>query len=163
MRILLAIDESKFSEAAVRSVAAGPWPPETEVRVLHVVESPSLLLGREIAAHDKRFEAVWNALREQANVLLAKATEELSRSGLNVTPALIEGDPKSQIIDIASDWHADLIVLGSHGRRGLDRFLMGSVSEAVVRYAHCSVEIVRIPAKAHHDPAPSAKTKNNPR
>ena len=146
MKILIAIDESKCSQAAVRSVAARPWPSDTEIRVLHVVEPPSLLLGREMTAHDPEFEAVWKALREQAKALVAKATEWLRSSGLSVTPALAEGDPKSQIIDIASDWHADLIVLGSHGRKGLYRFLMGSVSEAVVRHARCSVEIVRIPA-----------------
>ncbi len=163
MKILLAIDESKFSDAAVRSVAAGrPWPPDTEVGVLHAVEPPSLLLGREIAAHDPEFEAVWKALREQAKTLVEKAAEGLRRAGLNVTPSLVEGDPKSQIIDVASDWHADLIVLGSHGRKGLDRFLLGSVSEAVVCHAHCSVEIVRISASDHHDRAPSTKTKGNP-
>jgi nucleotide-binding universal stress UspA family protein len=158
MRILLPIDESQFSEAAVQSVAARPWAPDTEIRVLHVVEPPSLLLGREMTAHDPEFEAAWKALREQSKALIAKATEKLRSSGVNVSPALVEGDPKSKIIDVASDWHADLIVLGSHGRKGLDRFLMGSVSEAVVRHAHCSVEIVRIPAKGHHDRAPSTKT-----
>jgi len=162
MRILLPIDDSKFSEAAVRSVTAGPWPPDTEVRVLHVVEPPSLLLDREVASHDPEFEAVWKALREQAKALVEKAAEGLRRSGLNATPSLVEGDPKSQIIDIASDWHANLIVLGSHGRKGLDRFLLGSVSEAVVRHAHCSVEIVRISASGHYDRAPSTKTKRNP-
>jgi nucleotide-binding universal stress UspA family protein len=146
----------------VWSVAAGPWPPDTEIRVLHVVEPPSLLLGREMTAHDPEFETVWKALREQAKALVEKATERLRRSGLNVTPALAEGDPKSQIIDVASDWHADLIVLGSHGRKGLDRFLMGSVSETVVRHAHCSVEIIRIPPGGLHDHALSTKTKSNP-
>jgi nucleotide-binding universal stress UspA family protein len=146
MKILIAIDESKFSQAAVQSVVARPWPPDTEIRVLHVVEPPSLLLGREMTAHDPEFEAVWKALREQAKALVANATEGLRKSGLNVTSALVEGNPKSQIIDVASHWQADLIVLGSHGRKGLDRFLMGSVSEAVFRHARCSVEIVRIPA-----------------
>jgi nucleotide-binding universal stress UspA family protein len=126
MKILIAIDESKFSQAAVQSVLARPWPPDIEIRVLHVVEPLSLLLGREMAAYDPEFETIWKALREQAKALVEKATERLRRSGLNVTPALAEGDPKSQIIDVASDWHADLIVLGSHGRKGLDRFLMGS-------------------------------------
>ena len=77
--------------------------------------------------------------------LVTKATDVLRKSGLNATTVLIEGDPKSQIIDVAKEWPADLIVLGSHGRKGLSRFLMGSVSEAVVRHAHCSVEIVRTP------------------
>jgi nucleotide-binding universal stress UspA family protein len=49
------------------------------------------------------------------------------------------------ILDTAAKWHADLIVIGSHGRKGLDRFLLGSVSEAVARHAPCSVQIVRVP------------------
>jgi nucleotide-binding universal stress UspA family protein len=46
-------------------------------------------------------------------------------------------------VDLAKEWKADLIVLGSHGRRGMDRILMGSVSENVAIHAHCSVEVVR--------------------
>jgi len=145
MKILLAIDDSEFSKAAVQSVVTRSWSPDTEVRVLHVVEPPSLLLGREMTGYDPEFETVWKALREQAKVLVTKATDVLRKSGLNATTVLIEGDPKSQIIDVAKEWPADLIVLGSHGRKGLSRFLMGSVSEAVVRHAHCSVEIVRTP------------------
>jgi nucleotide-binding universal stress UspA family protein len=143
MKILIAIDGSDFSQAALESVIARPWPTDTEVRVLNVVEPPSLLMGREMAGPDPEFEAVWKALREQAKDLVAKATDKLRRSQLNASPELVEGDPKSQIIDIAERWRADMIVLGSHGRTGLARFLMGSVSQAVVRHAHCSVEIVR--------------------
>jgi nucleotide-binding universal stress UspA family protein len=65
---------------------------------------------------------------------------------MKATADVEPGNPKSAIIDAANKWHADLIVLGSHGRSAVQRFLMGSVSEAVVRHAHCSVEIVRIPA-----------------
>ena len=53
------------------------------------------------------------------------------------------GDPRSLILDTAESCGVDLIVLASHGRRGLDRFLMGSVSEAVATYARCSVEVIR--------------------
>jgi nucleotide-binding universal stress UspA family protein len=53
------------------------------------------------------------------------------------------GDPRVLTLDHAKEWGADLIVLGSHSRRGLDRMLMGSVSEAVARHAHCSVEVIR--------------------
>ena len=57
-----------------------------------------------------------------------------------VSAVVEEGDPKTRIIDHAAHWQADVIVLGSHGRKGLDRFLLGSVSEAVARHAPCSVE-----------------------
>jgi nucleotide-binding universal stress UspA family protein len=52
-------------------------------------------------------------------------------------------EPRALILDTAEAWGADLIVVASHGRRGLDRFLMGSVSEAVATYARCSVEVIR--------------------
>jgi nucleotide-binding universal stress UspA family protein len=146
MKILIAIDGSDFSQAALQSVIARPWPADTQVKVLHVVEPPSLLMGREMGGYDPEFEAVWKALREQAKDLIGKAAEKLRAAKFNVSTELVEGDPKSQIIDISNEWHADMIVLGSHGRSGLNRFLMGSVSQDVVRHAHCSVEIVRTAA-----------------
>lgn len=146
MKILIAIDGSDFSQAALQSVMARPWPPDTEVKILNVVEPPSLLMGREMGGYDPEFEVVWKALREQARHLVEKAVEKLRAAKFNVSSELVEGDPKSQIIDIAHEWHADMIVLGSHGRTGINRFLMGSVSQGVVRHAHCSVEIIRTPS-----------------
>ena len=73
MKILVAIDDSEFSKAAVQSVVTRTWSPGTEVRVLHVVEPPSLLLGREMTGYDPEFETVWKALRDQAKVLVTKA------------------------------------------------------------------------------------------
>jgi nucleotide-binding universal stress UspA family protein len=146
MKILIAMDGSDFSQAALQSVIARPWPPNSQIKVLNVVEPPSLLMGREMGGYDPEFEMVWKALREQAKDIVEKAAEKLRAAKFTVSTELVEGDPKSQIIDIANQWHADMIVLGSHGRRGIDRFLMGSVSQAVVRHAHCSVEIIRTPA-----------------
>ena len=123
MTILLAIDDSKFSEAAVRAVAAQASR-DMKVWVLHVLEPPSTLLGREMGGYEPEFEAVWKARREHAKALVAKVAERLRDSGLNATSILKEGDPKLRIIDLAKEWHADLIVLGSHGRKGLNRFLM---------------------------------------
>jgi nucleotide-binding universal stress UspA family protein len=143
MKVLVAIDGSRFSQAALDSVASRPWPPDTEIRVLHVVEPPSLLMGREMAAYDPEFEAVWKALRENAKDIVEKAAAQLRAAKMNVSTALVEGDPKSQILDLAKEWKADMIILGSHGRTGLNRFLMGSVSQGVVSHAHCSVEVIR--------------------
>ena len=53
------------------------------------------------------------------------------------------GNARVFILEVAKEWAADLIVVGSHGRRGLNRLIMGSVSESVAIYAHCSVEVVR--------------------
>lgn len=144
MRILLAIDDSKYSEAAIETVIEQARAQETEVRVLHVVEPPTLLVAREMGGYDPALESAWESQRHQADVVVAKAVEVLRARGLKVTAAVEDGDPKSKILDVAEEWQADLIVLGSHGQKGLSRFLMGSIPDAVVRHAHCSVEIVRI-------------------
>jgi nucleotide-binding universal stress UspA family protein len=81
--------------------------------------------------------------------LVRQAEEPLSKAGYKVHSAVEEGDPKSKIVEDAAHWHADLIILGSHGRKGMDRFLMGSVSDAVARHAPCSVQVVRISTNGH--------------
>jgi len=146
VRILLAIDDSKFSEAATETVIAQARPQETEVHVVHVIDILSAQLP-EMTAYYPGIEHARDAQRKPAEALVAKTAELLRSKGLQVTTAVELGDPKSKIIDAAAEWHADLIVLGSHGRTGLDRFLLGSVSDAVMRHAQCSVEIVRIHPK----------------
>jgi nucleotide-binding universal stress UspA family protein len=146
MKILLAVDDSKHSEAATRAVLTQAGPQGSEVMVLHVVEPMPLLVAREMAAYEPKLEAARQAQLQQAEALVVRTAEELRSKGLRVTTAVAEGDPKSEIIDRAAKWHADLIVMGSHGRTGVDRFLLGSVSDAVARHAHCSVELVRLPS-----------------
>lgn len=121
-------------------------PENTEVRVLHVLEPAPLLFARATGGYDPAFEAAWESQRQHAEALVAKAAERLRARGLSVVAAVEQGEPKLKILDVAEEWQADLIVLGSHGRKGLGRFLMGGISDAVARHAGCSVEIVRIRA-----------------
>ena len=143
MKILLAIDDSKFSDAAVQAVIAHHKLQGLEVRVLHADRAADAsLMAPEVTEYMPPMES-----EEEAKALVAKAADALRSAGVNVTTAVVQGDPKSIILDNAKAWGADLIVLGSHGRKGLERFMLGSVSEAVLRHAHCSVEIVRLPPK----------------
>ena len=139
MKVLLAIDGSKFSEAATQAVIAQHQPQATEVMVVHVVDLalpiPTLYATRF------RKESL-----KHGEELVRQSEQTLTKAGYEVHTAVEEGDPKSKIVEAAKRWNADLIILGSHGRRGVDRFLMGSVSEAVARHAPCSVQIVRISA-----------------
>ena len=64
------------------------------------------------------------------------------------------GSPREVILDEADHWGANLIVVGSHGYRGLTRFLLGSVSQAIASHAKCSVEIVRCPKGLSDDETP---------
>ncbi len=147
MKLLLAIDGSKFSEAAVQAVIVQAKPQDTEIQILHVVEPPSLLVAREMGGYDRALDAVWESETKEAEALVAKVAKELRAKGLKVTTTVEQGDPQSKIIEAASKWRADLIVVGSHGRKGLEHFLLGSVSDGVARHAGCSVEIVRIPSR----------------
>jgi nucleotide-binding universal stress UspA family protein len=135
MKILLAIDESPFSEAATRAVIAQWKPQETEVEVLHVVETV--------------YTAVYiPPLEDQiahARELTEKAAQALRAAGFQAHTTTGAGDPRAVILQAAEEWKPDLIVMGSHGRKGVNRFLMGSVSEAVAQHAKCSVEVVRPP------------------
>jgi nucleotide-binding universal stress UspA family protein len=146
MRVLLAIDDSKFSEAATQAVISQIRPESTEVLVLHVLNLVPFYFTNAMApTHTSMLDAILEDERKAAQALVTGAEQALRSAGFKVTSTVREGDPKSAIIDFAAEWHADLIVLGSHGRKALDRFMLGSVSEAVARHARCSVEVVRLP------------------
>jgi nucleotide-binding universal stress UspA family protein len=148
LRILLAIDGSRFSEAALKAVIQQARKSVEQIRVLHVVEPPPLLVTGEMGGYNPALDEAWEAERKHAQRLVERAVGRLRAKGLKANGAAEDGDPKSKILENAKEWRAELIVLGSHGRKGLNRFLMGSVSETVVRHAPCSVEIVRIPRKS---------------
>ncbi|HKS30054.1 MAG TPA: universal stress protein [Pyrinomonadaceae bacterium] len=130
-RVLLATDGSETSREAARAVAGRPWPEGSEFRVISV-EEPWALKSSRVKDEEEAQEAV-----RSAEQLLAAA-------GLKARLAVVlSGNAKEAILEEGQKWGADLIVVGSHGRRGLKRFLLGSVSEAVAMKAHCSVVVVR--------------------
>jgi len=147
MKVLLATDGSAYSEQAARSIAERPWPAGTEIRVLGAVEL-SLPATRALLppfADSAFIESAQAEAMKRTQDAIAQARQILSAGELNVSEAvsvLLE-PPKTIILDEATEWGADLIVLGSHGRHGVDRFLLGSVSETVAMHAGCSVEVIR--------------------
>ena len=147
-KILLAVDGSVYGEAAARAIAERPWPARSEVRVLSVVEvvlpamhalfDPPFVQSDEVQR--LRLEAVARAQRA-----VSDAVAILAPSGLAVSETisvLLDGT-KEVILQEARDWGADWLFVGSHGRQGAERLLMGSVSEALAMQANCSVEVVR--------------------
>jgi nucleotide-binding universal stress UspA family protein len=115
-----------------------------QVRVLHVIEPIRAYISADMIPHFvPHIARVEQERRKQANELVQRAARQLRKAGFRTSEIVETGDPKIKIIDHAASWHADVIVLGSHGWKGLGRFLMGSVSEAVTHHAGCSVEVVR--------------------
>ncbi|HEU4508877.1 MAG TPA: universal stress protein [Pyrinomonadaceae bacterium] len=144
MKILLAIDGSPCSDAAVAEVARRPWPEGSSVKILTAIETPMPPTPETWAVPVTYFEEMDAALRKQGQNIVDRAVQKLtSNRTLRVDAILAPGSPRSVILDEAENWNADLIVMGSHGYGALKRFLLGSVSQAVVSHAKCSVEVVR--------------------
>jgi nucleotide-binding universal stress UspA family protein len=145
MRILLATDGSEQSEAAVDEIARQHFPADTEVRVISVVEPPNLGEGVDMSLYAE----IENTARERASAAVEKAAAKLRAveggRQLKVATEVLSGSPKGVILEQAEGFGADLIIVGSHGHGMLERFLLGSVSQAVALHARCSVEIVRSP------------------
>ena len=148
MKILLAVDGSSCSDAAVEEVKKRPWPPQSEVKVITTIELPVMVgIGMEPwTISPEYFEAVDRSAREGATVVIDAAVRKLNESSdktLKISHEIIQGPPKQVIVEEAEKWGADLIVLGSRGLGAWNRMLLGSVSDAVVHHAKCSVEVVR--------------------
>jgi len=147
-KILLTTDGSTYSDAAARSLVMRTWPKSAEVRVMSVVEFV-LPPGQSFLEPPFTGSEPIQKIREDAMKLaqdaVASAVRILEKSFANISESIsvLLERPHTLILKEARDWNADLIVMGSHGRQGADRFLLGSVSEAVATHAHCSVEIIR--------------------
>lgn len=145
MKILLAIEDAKYAEAAVHALVRQIRPEGAEVCVFHVV-APLVVIPYGYMGQVATLEAAQKERLREGKELAERTGEQLRAAGFHVRLLFGDGDPKTAILDKAQEWNADVIFMGSHGRRGIERFLIGSVSEAVLRHASCSVEIVRAPA-----------------
>jgi len=135
MRILLATDGSDVSLVASEAVAETIWPTDTEMKVVSVI-NPMIYSLEEIGFfRGKGTDRAHRAIGDTMNVLRSTPFE--------ISAEVIAGRTVQGIIDRAKNWHADLIVLGRHQRRGLKRLLFGGTSAAVANGAHCSVRLIR--------------------
>jgi nucleotide-binding universal stress UspA family protein len=144
MKILLAIDGSKYSEVAAQKLISAFRVQSAEVLVLQVVE-PLVFSAPPHMAHGYAPEmpARLQDQLKQARESALRTAETVRKAGFKADSRVVENEVRTGILDVAAEWHADLIVLGSHGEKGLRKFLLGSVAEFVARHAHCSVLVVR--------------------
>lgn len=152
MKILLAIDDSPYSESVIDAVVSRSFPRDSQIRVVTVIEP------LELDASDGLTMAVLKdiekARHESARKLLDKCKHRLDAMGADISVhfEVLEGDPRQKIIDAASQWGASKILIGAHSHGLCPRNLVGSVSRAVAAHAPCTVEIVRkkaVHAAAH--------------
>jgi nucleotide-binding universal stress UspA family protein len=146
MKILIATDGSEYSTAALRSMACRPWPKGSKAKVLSIPE-PFMPLGEFPYFDSKEIESLNTSALKAAKKYAMAGAEILSEAGLETTTEtpFPKDSLAREIVKEAERWHARMVVVGSHGRRGFDRITMGSVSEHVAFHAHCSVEVIRGP------------------
>ena len=151
MKILLAVDGSPYSDAAIEEIIKRPWPPQSEVKIITAFETP-ILIGVGLEPWPANYyEELQKTAREAAKTVMDNAIgklNEVSDKTLKISHEIIGGPPNQVIVEEAESWGADLIVMGSRGLGVWNRLLLGSVSSAVVHHAKCSVEIVRM-SKPH--------------
>jgi nucleotide-binding universal stress UspA family protein len=145
-QIILGVDGSVYSDAAIEEVARRHWPEGSVVKVVSVVRLPFTPTEETRSLPDSYYSQLKKAETGKAQTAITSAVARLKQSGITqpeIESEIILGDAREQILNEAERWGADLIVLGSRGLGGFKRFLLGSVAQGVAAYAPCSVEIVR--------------------
>ena len=137
-KIVVPVDFSEHSRHALRHAIALAKPFEAEIILVHVVEA--LVIPPDVEVVE--LAALAARLNDEAARLLTQWRKQVAAQA-TVKEDLRAGTPYQQIIEAASEQEADLIVMGTHGRSGLTRLVIGSTAERVVRQAPCPVLVVR--------------------
>jgi len=139
-RILVPTDGSAGSRNILTHAEALATAHDSEIHALYVVD-----IGRfSTLPHEPTWEGVTDSLHREGEMAL-DMVERLVADDVTVTRATAEGSPSREIVEYANQHGCDLIVMGTHGRGGIDRLLLGSVAERVVRSAH--VPVVTVPVE----------------
>jgi nucleotide-binding universal stress UspA family protein len=142
-KILLATDGSEEAHQAVQAAAELSRDTGSEVHVTYVLPSPAQLRGHHLYSREV-MRSITERAEEEGSSFLKDQAEKLESSGGKVAEThLRAGEPDKEIVKLSEELSAGAIVIGSRGLGALKRTLMGSVSESVVRHAHCPVFVVR--------------------
>ncbi len=140
--VLLALDGSKASKQAIRKIITWLHPDEVTFHAVSVVPEKLTDLGLEVLGK-RQAKAFMTPVRKQAQVLLAESRKKFLQAGFQVETKLLEGNPRTQIVEAAQRLKMQLVCVGSKGLSGIERFTLGSVSEWVSTYSPKSVLVIR--------------------
>ena len=141
--ILLATDGSDEAKMATQAATELSRDTGSEVHVVYVLPSPAQLIGHHLYPDDVRESLIGGAERDAETFLKDQAEQIGSDGGKVAETHLRSGDPDKEILRAAESLGVGLIVVGSRGLGALSRALIGSVSDSVVKHAHCPVLVVR--------------------
>ncbi len=143
MKVIVALDESPFSRIATESVAQRLWPTGTEFLLCTVLDADKWTSHEGIQT--VKFQESKKLWCQQTLKYLDEQAYELKQlvDGCSVRFDVMTGNIAEEISLLANNWPADVIVVGSHGRQGVRRYVLGSVAEAIVDLAPCDVEVIK--------------------
>ena len=146
MKILVPVDDSPHSRAAIEFVKTMPWPGGLHAVVLSAARPVVGAYAAVYAAGGGGSETVFHERIKLCEELVARVEADLKAAGARTEGQVVRGDPREAIVHAAKVEQAELIVMGSHGRSGLAKLMLGSVASYVLSHAPCSVLVVKLPA-----------------
>ena len=143
--ILVPLDGSALAEAALHHAEALALEFKSNITLLRIIISPYQLIAPDLVLSGTVAEIP--GLRDQAMQYLQGVSGELREKGISFQPAILDGPVPDAITDYARAEHIDLIVMSTHGRGGISRWVYGSVAEKVLQAAPCPVLLIRASGK----------------
>lgn len=148
MKILVGVDDSPHSEAALEFVKQMTWPKDTEVIVVSAVRPAVVMYTEMYIPTPVQTDQLMAEQHKAHEELVSRAELALRDKGFKASAQVLVGDPRETLLDRARATGVDLIVVGSHGRSGITKLIMGSVASHIVTHAPCNVLVVRPKAAA---------------
>ncbi|HSC87585.1 MAG TPA: universal stress protein [Polyangiaceae bacterium] len=146
-RILVGYDYSPLADSALKQAfQLASTDPDSEVHVIHVSLPEFAVMSPEVpamAVGPSTPDAALSAAKAHVNGLLSEWQEQSQRSFSRLGMHATTGSPAREIARLAHELHASLVIVGTHGRKGLERLFLGSVAEGVVRQCHCPVLVIK--------------------
>jgi len=148
MKILIAVDDSAYSQAAMDWAKRMEWPARTEFIVFSAAQPILAAYAFAGVAPAPYSGELYEAEMKQHEEIAARFEGQLRDHGFKSKAVVRQGDPREAIVETAREHGADLIVVGSHGRSGISKLVLGSVANHVVTHAPCSVLVVKLAPEA---------------
>ncbi len=142
MKILIGVDDSAHSKAALEYVKSIQWPAGTKV-IVFAASVPAIAYSVAEAGGMSWMQTAEEEMTVHAQEVTARAERELRDAGLATEARVVQGDPREALVEAARTMRADMVVVGSHGRTGFGKLLMGSVASHAVAHAPCTVTVVK--------------------
>lgn len=147
MKILIATDGTRHSQAALETVSGFRLDAGDEIYIVSVVDMAVPMAVDMYGGYLPQTSEIEKSVREAAETILQNSEISvksiLKNDEIKITTEILYGSPDSRIVETAEAFGANLIIVGSHGYNRWERLLLGSVSDSVIHHAHCSVMVVR--------------------